>query len=104
MTNIIKAPIKKIRRKGPNGEFTIHWDDVIDGIVEALEEQAQLELGVDDWRLIHGFYNFPCYDILSDIGIVTNNNAAIAAIVCIHKCGELKWFSLARLMPELECW
>lgn len=105
MTNIIKAPILKIRRKGPNGEYSVSWEEIHDALIDRLENEAELEMGLDDWRLIDGFYYFQNHVALTHVGMVQGGAGnSFIAIVCVHRCGELKWFSLARLMPELECW
>lgn len=105
MTNIIKAPIKKIRRRGPNGEYHIKWDDIKDSI-----DELRLCLDACDPReeggaLFQGFAHIPfTTDISDDSEKEDANLVYIPALMFKSDTGRLSFFALKELMPELECW
>lgn len=101
MTNIIKIPIQKIRRKGPNGEFTLHWDDV----KETIERRicANIEIA-GDYILHQCFHIFGWSSTISSDESNEKWSADYMVMLTLPQTGEVRMFELKRLMPELECW
>lgn len=101
MTNIIKAPIQRVRRRGPNGEYYIAWSSIEDEVFNRLDAVISVD---HDWQLIKGFYQYPRTEALSDDNEKEEWDSTVAIAIILTETHEIRFFSLAKLMPELECW
>jgi len=95
MTNIIKAPITKIRREPPF---------VFEEIKSSLLKRAPLPRDEDnDWAIINNFIELDALDNI-DKGEDRSYLRIYGVLFINQVTGELKLFSLRYLMPELEYW
>lgn len=95
MTNVIKAPIRRIRRKGPV---------IFDEVKDILRKRALFPKDeYNQWAIVNGFIEWGILNIL-DSSKEDDYKYAYGVMFVNHVDGELKVFSLRKLMPELECW
>ncbi len=101
MTNIIKAPIRKIKIAGPDGAHHIVFEEV----EEALKRRVLFADDEDNqWALCWGFIELDVRPYLSHDDSKLEYKRQICVMFMNLVDGEYKLFSLRKLMPELECW